>query len=463
MVLATVVAAAAAATASAGTPARWDRVTAADDGATYQAGLARTDDGTLHVAWLKTEPGNTRSLQHTPISRRGAIGAAGTIQPAWAFMANPDLILTPDRGLRVFFGGQRTTVTGDPNSEMNTATADPSGSIWTLQPFDAARGAQAGSDAGAATAADGAPFVSWWATSGVFVHRGVSPLDPNFDYQGALGGCCGYLPDLAVDGATGQMVLAWFSNAAGRQGVWAQPVDAATGAPAGAPAPMPGSATNGESVQMVSRTPVTGRPGQPGVYVAYPGGHPAQNRVLLWQVGSPAARVLARARNATYDQTGIAAAPDGRLWAFWSEKAGGRYRIVAARSNPAATRFGAQVQMRPPRGSVDDFHLDGNAQAGRLDLLGAFGRVEGTSTWHRQVLPGLTLVATRRDRRGAVNVRARVLDAGDPVAGVTVRAGGRRATTNRRGRVTLRLRGAGRRLRVTATGDGYTTARITVR
>jgi hypothetical protein len=426
--------------AHAGTPTRWERLTGLDDGVTYQVGLARTADGALHVAWLRTEPGNARSLHHTPISPAGRFGATTPIQSNWTFMANPDLLVEPGGGLRVLFGGQRTTVTGDPNTEMNTATADAAGAAWALQPFNAAEGAQAAADAGAVTAPDGVPLVSWGATAGVFVHRGTDPSAPDFDYQGALGGCCGYMPDLAVDGA-GRAVVAWYSNAAGRVGVWAQAVDAATGGPAGAPMLMPGTA---DAPQMVTRMPIASRPGEPGVFVAYP----AAGRVMVWEAGATAARTIVRDSDASHDTVGISSDPAGRLWMFWSEKAGTRYRIVARRSNLDANRYGERVVLRPPRGSVDDFHLDGSAQAGRLDLLGAFGRIDGTSTWHRQVLPGLTV----RVRRVRGELRVTVTDAGVPVSGTTVRAGGDRARTNQQGRATL----SPTRRRVVATKGGYT-------
>jgi hypothetical protein len=464
--LATLTTAAVAASAHAGTPARWERLTGLDDANTFQLGLARTADGVLHATWLRTEPGG-RSLHHTPIAANGRFGATTQIQPEWVVMANSDLVLSPEGGLRVFFGGQRTTVTGDPHEEMNTATADASGAAWALAPASITDGTGGAADAGAAAAADGTPFVSWGATVGVFVHRGGDP-GPAFDFQGpAHGGCCGYTPDLALDGATGQLTVAWYSNATGRLGVWAQSVDGATGAPVGAPMRMPGSVTpfSGaeQSSQMISRTPIAGRPGRPGVFVAYPGGYPGQDRVLLWRVGDSRSRTLTRARNVQHDIVGIAAAPNGRLWAFWSEKGAGGYRIVATRSDPGVGAFGERVEMRPPRGSVDDFHLQGNAQNGRLDLFGHFGTVSGNSTWHRQVLPGLALEASARRVRGDVVVRALVTDAGDPVRGATVRAGGETAQTNRRGRALLELGSAGRRLAVTAADAGFTAARERVR
>ena len=451
--------------ASAGTTSRWQRLTAPDDPNSFTPGFVRTPDGVLHVAFLRREAGNTNSMHHVPISQRGAFGADTNMVGTWSFLANPDLVTGPGGGLRAFFGGIHTTNTGEPNDEMNTATAGPAGDAWAVATPSISHGDQGAADAGATTAADGTPFVSWGATLGVFVHRGPA-IGPSTNLQPALGGCCGYAPDLARDGS-GNIAAAWFSNATGNEGVFAQQVDPAGGAALGAPARMPGSATRfqGElkSVQMVSRTPIVARPGRAGFWVAYPGGYPSQSRVLLWRVGGGLA-VLARDRNVAHDQVGLAAAPDGKLWAFWSEKEGSRYRIVVTRSDKDVRRFGERIVLRPPAGSVDDFHLLGDAQRGRLDLLGSFGTVNGVSTWHRQVLPGLTLKATtRRLRSGAVRVTVAVRDAGRPVKGATVKVKGRKAKTNAKGRARLRLRSATGRLSVSAAKRGFVTDKAKVR
>jgi hypothetical protein len=452
--------------ALAGTTTRWQRLTAQNDPNTFTPGFVRTSGGVLHVAFLRQEAGNTNSMHHVPISVRGKVGPSVDMLGNWNFLANPDLVPVPGGGLRVFFGGIHTTNPGEPNDEMNTATAGPSGDAWALQPGSISDDEQGVSDAGATTAADGTPLVSWGASLGVFVHRGATP-GPSSNLQTALGRCCGYSPDLARD-RSGRVVAAWFSNATGREGVFAQDIDAASGAAVGGPVRMPGSATpfGGamKSIQMISRTPITSRPGHDGFYLAYPGGYPAQKRVLLWRVGAGSAKTIVRDSTVSHDQVGLAAAPDGRLWVFWSEKQGSRYRIVATRSDNEVKTFGERVVLKPPAGSVDDFHLLGDAQQGRLDLLGGFGTVSGNSTWHRQVLPGLTLKAkTKRLRSGGLRVTATVRDAGRAVKGAVVRAGGKRAKTNRRGKAKLRLASARGRLSLSATKRGFTADEAKVR
>ena len=97
------------------------------------------------------------------------------------------------------------------------------------------------------------------------------------------------------------------------------------------------------------------------------------------------------------------------------------------------------------------YSLDGSSQALRLDLVATSGTTD-TRAYHTQVLPPLELSARPRRFRGGrtVSVRFTVTDVGVPVAGATVRAGGKQTTTNRRGRAFLLLRGPAGGGRITA-------------
>ena len=76
------------------------------------------------------------------------------------------------------------------------------------------------------------------------------------------------------------------------------------------------------------------------------------------------------------------------------------------------------------------------------------------STYHRRVLPGLALAASpAKLRKGrTTTVRFTVRDAGDPVKGATVKAGGKSGTTDSKGRVELDL--PGKAVTATATHGG---------
>src|SRR4051812_38932685 len=113
--------------------APWKRVTTPDGASTDQVGLARTADGLLHVVWSHPTGPNTEDLLHTAISPAGKIGATTPIQTGWTGFTNAAVVVDPG-GLRVFWGGFRTTDTTDPQREINTALSTDGGVSWALQP-----------------------------------------------------------------------------------------------------------------------------------------------------------------------------------------------------------------------------------------------------------------------------------------------------------------------------------------
>jgi hypothetical protein len=117
--------------------------------------------------------------------------------------------------------------------------------------------------------------------------------------------------------------------------------------------------------------------------------------------------------------------------------------VLARRSNRGATKFGAVVNAGHPKDAAQAYKLDASAVGGALDVLGNFniGTTTSAVTSYRRILPGLTLTARPgRLRRGTeTEVSFTVRDAGAPVKGARVRAGGRSATTDRRGHATLTL------------------------
>ena len=435
--------------------AGWKRVTTPDQTSIDQVGLLRTPDGALHVAWHRPTGPNTDDLLHTVIARNGRIGATTPIAAGWTGFQNAALVRDP-QGIRAFVGAIRSTDSGDPNDELNTMLSRDGGATWELQAGNVVPdGGQAyGSPVSAAALPNGATLQAWAGSLGTWVHAGLSPSAPNHDFQGPIGQY-GYDPNLAVD-ASGRTVLAWYSNASARLGVLAQDV-AADGSPVGSAVTMPGTSTM--QVGMLGLTPLAARAGG-GFYVAYPTGYPAMNRVRLWRVGSGRAPVLARLSGTGNLPVTIAAASDGRLWVVWVNNRRGAPHVLARRSNRAATRFGATVNAGRPPGSPAAYRLGASPSGGALDVLANFNiRTEPRSaTYHRRILPGLSLRAKPgRLRRGrSQDVRFVATDAGDPVRGARVRAAGASGLTARNGTVTLRL--PGRTLTAKATKSGYTPA-----
>jgi hypothetical protein len=441
--------------------AGWARITSTEGGNSDQIGLLRTADDVLHVAWHRRAGPNTEDLMHTAISAGGRVGATAPIATSWSGIGNPALVTAPG-GIRVFFGGIRTTNSGEPNQELNTALSANGGASWALQIGSVVPiGAQAyGYPVSAAVLPDGTPLEAWAGTLGTWAHADLSPSTPNWDYQAPLGPY-GYDVAIAAD-AAGRAMLAWYSNATGHRGVFAQDV-AADGSPIGSASNMPG--TGNMAVGMNGRTPLVARSGG-GFYVAYVTGYPALNRVRLWRVGGGAPVVAKTSRIASSTAT-VAADAKGRLWVAWTNTVGSSPHVFARRSNRAASVLGAVVDAGRPSGAASIFRLDASATGTALDVFGntSIGVSSTTATWYRRVFPGLTLLATpaKLHRGKTSGVTFKVLDAGDPVAGARVRAGGKAGTTNAKGKVTLTIVGRNRSVGATATAKGYVGARLGLR
>ena len=430
--------------------AGWKMVTAPDGANTDQVSLVRTGDGTLHVLW-RHRTGAAEDLLHTVIAANGTLGATTPVVTGWADVQNPALVSVPG-GLRAFWGSIRSTNSSDPNDAMSTAFSPDGGTSWALQEGNVVpEDAQAyGSPTSAATLPDGTTLQAWSGTLGTWVHAGLLPAPgSNHDYQAPLGSY-GNWPGLAVDGS--RAVLAWYSNANGHLGIYAQDV-APDGSPIGSAVNMPG--TSDMQIGQVNRTPVAARAGG-GVFVAYGTGYPSLNRVRVWRVGAPASTVAGKASGGA-DAT-IAAAGDGRMWVAWEDDNAGNPIVYARRSNAAGTVWGARVSAGHPKGASGAYHVDASAAGGSLDVLASFVLGSGSplATYHRRIRPGLSVnVSPGAVRRGkATKVRFTVRDAGDPVRGAKVKAGGDSGRTNAKGKVTLTVR-AGRKLKARVTAPGY--------
>ena len=121
----------AAAAAGTGTPAAaaaaWSRVTPAGTNIIDDVGLARGNDGVLHVLWTGDGSSNV-GIMDTPISANGTVGKAVTI--ARFFLAtDPDATGT-STGVAAIWNGIQTS---QPKSATGTfeATRPLSGGQWT--------------------------------------------------------------------------------------------------------------------------------------------------------------------------------------------------------------------------------------------------------------------------------------------------------------------------------------------
>jgi hypothetical protein len=190
------------------------------------------------------------------------------------------------------------------------------------------------------------------------------------------------------------------------------------------------------------------------VYVAYAAGSPASSVNLLRVGGAP----LVVARGSGIEHVGIAPAPEGRLWLFWSR--GSEY--LATRSNRRATRFGTATKIVLPAADATTYGLYGEGSLGPLDLVAHAGAGAAIPDWHTQVLPRLSLSSSsktvKRGGRTLARLTFQVTDAGDAVSGARVTLARQSLTTNTHGKASLLVRSTGKRVAVRATKDGYAAA-----
>jgi hypothetical protein len=433
--------------AAAGPPGSWTRLPGTVVNFA-EPGLARTSDGVLHVVYTRKN-GTKAELAHASVSPAGKVGTAAVALGGWASMSHPDLLRMPDGSLRVFFGGIRTTSPGETNNALNTATAPASGAKWTLQSGKAAQStyAYATTSAGASLAKNGTPISSWAGTPGLGFHYGVDPADP--DHTIPQSGCCLYNPDIGVDSASGQAWIGFASNESARPGMYANAIG--PGGPEGSRKLAPGSVNGKNFLQPLTRTPITGRIGAGGVFLVYGQGYPTSKSIALWPVDRSQPQLIVKADGMRH--ANVAAAPEGRLWLMWDRNA----KVYATRTNHAATKVGPVSALKPP-GSGSVYELDGDGSAGPLDVIAN----DGQGLWHQQVRPRLQLVATSKKSGAGRVITFRVLDAGDPVGGATVKVGGRSFKTRATGVATLRQASA-KAVSASASKAGYVSASLKVR
>ena len=446
----------------------WTQVSTGDVINFAEPGLHRTADGVLHVMWPEDNALGDADILHATIAPDGTVTAPTLAQENWwtLWPGGGDIVPAADGGIAYFFGGLRSNAPGEPNDGLNMIASDAAGTTWDVHlgnlepPATVARS----STIGAAVDATLTPYQIW----GSSVHRGLDPASPATSFQGAAGfGCCSYNGGLAADALTGAMYAGWYSNAAApNRGVWVQEVSTTDGTPVGSPTRMPGSVSiyNGteQSADAGTRIPMTGRPGAGGVFVAWPGGYPSQHQLLLWQPFDAEATTVWSARETDIDDPAIAASPDGRLWVAWTQGE----RVFARRSNLDVTRWGAAVKVPWPPEQESNFDLKIDSGDGFLDVIGNFDSFTSSPAFfHVRLLPGLKVAAQPGSFRREARVRFTVTDAGDPVAGATVKVDGKTKTTNASGVAQIRLGpyNRARRLTAKATAPGYKVGKTTVR
>lgn len=437
------------------TPGRWKLVTSVapiEPGISEAPGLYRGADGRLHLVWVRHDAALSQSLLYTSFSPSGNRLSPGTpIIQGWTDVSDAAFAPTDQGSLQVFFAGTEGTTAGTP-SGLFAASQNADGS-WGAPSAPFARSGMVVS-----AVRLGQPVLSYESQSSVAVKAGLAEGEPETLRSGFTDGS----PNIATDGS-GRVLVAWCAFGAEGGGIYVQDVDPATGKGLGDARAIPGSVTSYQGSRystcvlqtVVSRRiPLVFAGGS--FYTAGSAGYPTLTSVKLWKVGG---RTLTAARKAgrSHIEPQLAADPNGRVWIGWLEQSRSGYRLVVRRSNRSVSVLGAPVRIKAPR----TFQLgafQASATTRRLDVIGQLTRGADNSLQQTIALPGLTLVRERVRRlpNARREITFRVLDAGDPVGGARVTAGGRSATTGADGRAKLVVTG---QPRARARKPGYTPAR----
>jgi len=447
---------------------KWTKISTDTGLGIASAGLYRTADGMLHVAWARHDT-NSYSLNYSTVGPNAKLAATGTILNGWNNVSfYPRLVAGPSGGIRLVFPGANG-VSGSPYNlgTVYSATATSAGTTWKL-----VKGSMSHTtlvpltNTSATTQSSGTPVASWPGGSGVAFHVGTDPNTPATAPDGSVAVASGAGPVVGTTLARetdGSVWVAWFTESfASDMGYWVDKITPAQAAKAEAPGSGGASLANNHPLQSVAFA--AGAKG--GGYLAYcvPTASIPCAHIALWKVGAASAATVPGSSSQHDAHVAIAAAPGGHLWVLWYDTS--QNKIHAIRSNAAVTTFGpGQTIAAPPStGELDGLQAEGSQ--GPLDVVALVQQTTAGTTpsyWDIQLLPKLTLAGAPATVAPGKVVTFTVTDVGDPVAGATVTFLGKNATTNSSGVATITVPAgtAASSYPATTAKTGYTSATFT--
>jgi len=446
----------------------WTKISTDTSLGIASAGLYRTADGMLHVAWARHDTGSY-SLNYSTVGPNAKLEGTGTIVKGWTGVSfYPRLVAGPGGGIRAVFTGGNG-VGGSPYNlgAMYSATSSPAGTSWALAPGSMSHSTIISeTDTSATTQSTGTPVASWPGGSGVAFHVGTDPNTPATKPDGTVAVTSG--PGDVVGTALaretdGSVWVAWFTESGeSDQGYWVDKITPAQAAKAEAPGSGSPSLANNQPLQSVAFT--AGAKG--GGYLAYcvPTATITCAHVALWKVGAAKATTVPGSTTQHAAHVAIAAAPGGHLWVLWYDTSQNKIHVI--RSNAAATKFGPGQTIAAPPATVEFDGLEAEGSQGPLDVV-ALALANGASAtpayWDIQILPPLTLAGAPASVAPGKAVTFTVTDVGDPVAGAKVTFLGASATTSSKGVATITVPKGTKAgsYKATATDAGYTSATFT--
>jgi hypothetical protein len=437
------------------------------------AGLLRTADGRLHVVWPRKDKGSY-SLHYSTVGGKAKLLATGTIVSHWGAIDQfPRLVRAPrgigQSGMRAIFDGAN----GQGGSPYNagtfySATAGPSGTSWTLLPGSLSHTTFPPLTDDAATAElNGQPVTAWSSVTSLSYHLGVDPSVPakTPDTQIPVGPSGGVIDPTLVTTSGGTVWAAWFnSSGTATMGYWVDPIFSGKAGMRKAPGSGGTNLNNNQPLQPVALATRNGG----GEYLAYcvPTKTISCGHIALWRVGNKKALTVPGSAGGQDSKVALAAAPGGHLWVLWFD-----YRtnvIHAVRTNATATAFGRVLTIVPPAHLFSFEALEAEGSAGPLDIVALETQIGAGSSdayFDAQILPALTLHASKLTVSISGAVTFTVLDSGSPVKGAAVTFLGKTAVTDASGTVHFTVKKgttAGKHPAV-AVKPGYTAGHVIVK
>ena len=458
--------AAASAPAASAAPGDWTQVSQTSSATTYPQ-IANIDEptaawfgGTLQVVWRQQSSAAREGYSTALLDSAGrlATGPVAVFGDWTTLTSNPTLLS---------LGGQRFLTFSGLNPDRGGAqyfATSADGLTWSVSPGSMSQ-TQVAYAAYGSDAVDNAGTVVWvgnpGTTTGITWHVGTSPSNPapaGSDQSYALTGCCAYDAAAARDGATGAVYAAFYSNSGattenGIQVGQILPTSSGWRQAPGSTQIQDGRASSSDPGQRVA---MVGRPGG-GVFIAYAMGYPTARTIRILNVTTNATLDVPRTADAR--SIALTAEPDGRLWLTWRQGE----TVFAVHTDPAVTELGSIGRWGAPRGTEDLWKSTAVGTTGGAALVYTATAQNAINVWSTNVVRTLTVTASPRSVRRGEPVTVTVTDAGDPVAGATVRIGSRTGTTNAAGRVTLDAPASTGRARITATEAGYNRGVTSVR
>ncbi len=448
---------------------KWTKISTDTSLGIASAGLYRTADGMLHVAWARQDGSNSFSLNYSTVGPNATLEGTGTIVKSWTGVSfYPRLVAGPSGGIRAVFTGGNG-VSGSPYNlgAMYSATATSAGTTWSLVKGSMSHSTSIpATNTSATTQSTGTPIAGWPGGSGVAFHVGTDPNTPATKADGTVAVTSG---SGTVVGTTlaretdGSAWVAWFTESfASDQGYWVDKITPTQVAKTEAPGSGSSSLANNQPLQSVAFA--AGANG--GGYLAYcvPTASIPCAHIALWKVGAATATTVPGSTTQHAAHVAIAAAPGGHLWVLWYDTSQNKIHVI--RSNAAVTKFGPGQTIAAPPSTSELDGLQAEGSQGPLDVVALVLQTTAGSTpsyWDIQLLPKLTLTGAPATVAPGKVVTFTVTDVGDPVAGAKVTFLGKNATTNSSGvaTITVPTGTAAGSYPATAAMTGYTSATFT--